>query len=140
MLNYLIALLDDSNDFSWQAAKASHAVLLCRMEQGEVTSWSDTEKIESDGQMLKDILCLHRLPIAHKNFAKISLARKQASQCPVCITMIILVTFKNITRQKEFSTDIYVVHVLPRMARSVPTLPWIVRQKIQKKINYGHSR
>ena len=27
MLDYLIALLDDSNDFSWQAAKASHAVL-----------------------------------------------------------------------------------------------------------------
>ena len=46
MLNYLIALLDDSNDFSWQAAKASHAVLLCRMEQGEVTGWSDTEKID----------------------------------------------------------------------------------------------
>ena len=46
MLDYLIALLDDSNDFSWQAAKASHAVLLCRMEQGEVTGWSDTEKID----------------------------------------------------------------------------------------------
>ena len=45
MLDYLIAL-DDSNDFSWQAAKASHAVLLCRMEQGEVTGWSDTEKID----------------------------------------------------------------------------------------------
>ena len=29
MLDYLIALLDDSNDFLWQAAKASHAVLLC---------------------------------------------------------------------------------------------------------------
>ena len=46
MLDYLISLLDDSNDFSWQAAKASHAVLLCRMEQGEVISWSETEKID----------------------------------------------------------------------------------------------
>ena len=46
MLDYLIALLDDSNDFLWKAAKASHAVLLCPMEQGEVTSWSDTEKID----------------------------------------------------------------------------------------------
>ena len=44
MLDYFIALLDDSNGFSWEAPKASHAVLLCRMEQGEVTSWSDTEK------------------------------------------------------------------------------------------------
>ena len=46
MLDYLIALLDDSNDFSWQAAKASPAVLLCHVEQGEVTGWSDKEKID----------------------------------------------------------------------------------------------
>ena len=46
MLDYLIALLDNSNDFSSQAAKASHAVLLCHMEQGEVARWSDTEKID----------------------------------------------------------------------------------------------
>ena len=36
MLEYLIALLDDSNDFLWQATKARYPVLLCRMEQGEV--------------------------------------------------------------------------------------------------------
>ena len=48
MLDYLIALLDDSNDFSWQAAKASHAVLLCRMEQGEIASFAETEKNRSD--------------------------------------------------------------------------------------------
>ena len=46
MLDYIISLLDDSNDFSWQAAKASHTVLLCRMEQGKVTSWSQTDKID----------------------------------------------------------------------------------------------
>ena len=37
MLNYLIDLLDDAQDFSWTVAKASHAELLCCMEQGEVT-------------------------------------------------------------------------------------------------------
>ena len=46
MLDYLVALLDDAQDFSWEAAKASHAVLLCRMEQGEVESYSDVEKID----------------------------------------------------------------------------------------------
>ena len=45
-LDYLIALLDDSTKFSCQTAKASHAVLLCHMEQGEVTGWLDTEKID----------------------------------------------------------------------------------------------
>ena len=32
--------------FLWQAAKASHAVLLCQMEQGEISSWAETEKID----------------------------------------------------------------------------------------------
>ena len=40
VLNYLIALLDDSNDFSWGAAKACYAVLLCRMEQGEIKDYT----------------------------------------------------------------------------------------------------
>ena len=34
MLDYVINLLDDAQDFSWSSAKASHVVLLCRMEQG----------------------------------------------------------------------------------------------------------
>ena len=44
MLEYLISLLDDSNDFSWSAAKASHAVLLCRMEQEEIQNFTQVEK------------------------------------------------------------------------------------------------
>ena len=35
-LDYLVALFDDANDISWDATKASHTVLLCRMEQGEI--------------------------------------------------------------------------------------------------------
>ena len=46
MLEYMIALMDDANDFSWSSAKASHAVLLCHMEQGEVTSYADMVAIE----------------------------------------------------------------------------------------------
>ena len=46
MLDYLIALLDDSNDFSWSAAKASHAVLLCRMEQGEISEYTQTDLVD----------------------------------------------------------------------------------------------
>ena len=46
MLDYVIDLLDDATDFSWASAKASHAVLLCRLEQGEIKSWSETEKID----------------------------------------------------------------------------------------------
>ena len=42
----MISLMDDVNDFSWISAKASHAVLLCRMEQGEIKSYSDTLAID----------------------------------------------------------------------------------------------
>ena len=45
MLDYLIALMD-ANDFSWDVARASHAVLLCRMEQGEVKNYCDTDKLD----------------------------------------------------------------------------------------------
>ena len=45
MLDYLISLLDDSNDFSWSSAKASHAGLLCLMEQGEIKDFTETDKI-----------------------------------------------------------------------------------------------
>ena len=50
MLDYL-NLLENATDLSWAAAKASHAVMLCRMEQGGGgggggKEWSDVEKID----------------------------------------------------------------------------------------------
>ena len=56
MLNYLTNLLDDTND------KASHAVLLCRMEQAKIKSWADTEKIDCVRRALaqKHGMVLHR--------------------------------------------------------------------------------
>ena len=45
MLEYLTEIMEDANDFGWQLAKASHAVLLCRMEDGKV-DWSETHKID----------------------------------------------------------------------------------------------
>ena len=46
MLDYLIQLLEDANDFSWDAAKASHAVLLCRMEQRDIKNYMQVEKMD----------------------------------------------------------------------------------------------
>ena len=45
MLLYLADIMSDATDFSWQNAKAAHAVLLCDMERGAVT-WKDTSKID----------------------------------------------------------------------------------------------
>ena len=46
MLDYLISLLDDSNDFSWTSALACHTVLLCRMEQGEIQNYTQADRID----------------------------------------------------------------------------------------------
>ena len=45
MLDYISDLMDDVQDFGWNPAKASHTVLLCRMEEGKVT-WQETAKID----------------------------------------------------------------------------------------------
>ena len=36
MISYLGDLMEDATDFSWQGAKAAHAVLLCEMERGSL--------------------------------------------------------------------------------------------------------
>ena len=45
MLEYLSEIMEDANHFSWQSAKASHAVLLYRMEEGKV-EWHETHKLD----------------------------------------------------------------------------------------------
>ena len=45
MLDYLISLLADAQNFSCGVAKASHAVLPCRLEQGEIGDYSCTYQI-----------------------------------------------------------------------------------------------
>ena len=64
MLDYLSEIMEDANNFSWQSAKALHAVLLCRMEEGKV-DWSDTTKIDR-------IRCAHAQRVPPQNLASTS--------------------------------------------------------------------
>ena len=45
MLEYLSDIMVDSHNFGWQAAKASHAALLCKMEENKI-DWHETNKID----------------------------------------------------------------------------------------------
>ena len=45
MVSYLSDLMEDATDFSWQSAKAAHAVLLCEMERGSL-QWEDMDRID----------------------------------------------------------------------------------------------
>ena len=45
MISYMSDLMEDATDFSWQGAKAAHAVLCCELERGTVT-WNDSHRID----------------------------------------------------------------------------------------------
>ena len=45
MVSYLSDLMEDAIDFTWQGAKAAHAVLKCQMERGSL-QWEDTDQID----------------------------------------------------------------------------------------------
>ena len=45
MISYMADLMEDATDFSWQNAKAAHAVLCCELERGTVT-WGDVSRID----------------------------------------------------------------------------------------------
>ena len=45
MLNYLGNLMEDAFDFSWESAKASHAIVLTNMEADHL-QWTETDKLD----------------------------------------------------------------------------------------------
>ena len=45
MVSYLADLMEDATNFSWQGAKAAHAVLMCEMERRTV-KWEDGDRID----------------------------------------------------------------------------------------------
>ena len=103
MLDYLISLLDDSNDFSWQATKASHAVLLCRMEQGEVTSSRRQIKLIGFTElMLRNIFLHPRQVIAIRNSRKMLQAKNLKNPCHVSFSMILHAIIQSTMRPKGF--------------------------------------
>ena len=44
MLDYFGNLMEDASDFSWDSAKACHAILLTNKEADRI-SWNETEKL-----------------------------------------------------------------------------------------------
>ena len=42
MISYMLDLMENKTDFSWQGAKAAHTVLCCGLDRGTVT-WDQTD-------------------------------------------------------------------------------------------------
>ena len=115
-------------------------MLFCCIEQGEVTSWSDTENIAQIQHAHAQRQYLLRLQTILKNFGKNQLAQKGRKSMPCVTIMTTLVTFQSIMTPKVSFMDTYIALALLSMVKSVFTVLRIVILNIQKMINSGHGR
>ena len=136
MLDYVINLLDDANDFSWSSAKASHAVLLCRMEQGEVAGWSDVEKIDRIRRAHAQRHISQQGTQNAKNQDKSQ--NIQRKWFHVCITIKILVCKRRIMRPREYFKGMFVPLAGRWMASYIHILNLTVADQSQKTNKPGH--
>ena len=140
MLDYMISLMDDANDFSWVSAKASHAVLLCRMEQGEIRSYSDVMAIDrirranAQKHVPTSVTSSPQIPIFLRSLAK--------SQSPSLAHILIKVHVcrRNLMRPGGSFISIFVLPVSLQQGRHFHMLKLIAKTNIkvsQKMINIG---
>ena len=75
-LKYLAHLLEDASDFSFESAKACHAVVLTDMERDKLT-WEDTHEFD---RYRRQHAQRHDAPMQKQNFQ----SRKQNNEsCPL---------------------------------------------------------
>ena len=117
MLDYLVSLLDDAQDFSWEAAKASHVILLCKMEQGEIENYSQIDKIDRIRRANAQ-RHIHPHSQSHKNLFK-----NLKKLCHANISTKVLVLTVKVMTPKAFVT---IMSVLPAllMENIFPILRW----------------
>ena len=121
-------LLHAANYFSWNAAKASHAMLLCQMEQGEIASYQDAEKTDRVGRANAQ----RHVTITQnnvQNLAQKNLLQKLPSPCFVRITTLVPEFISNLMIQNVLFLNISVHLVSLSQAKHFH----IQNQKKQKK-------
>ena len=140
MLDYLIAHFDDANDFSWDTAKASHAVILCRMEQGEIKH-AQVKKINRIRRtMLKGMFLRSVHPLSIQ--ALKSIQPKPPKVCRASITTRVRVSTSNPMTCAELFTGISALIASPLLVRHLFTpnhSAAINRKNRQKTNNIGYE-
>ena len=82
-----------------QVAKANHAVLFCRMEQHEITSWFETDKFGLIPRAnAQDMLLLVIKQNSNQKFKTNWLTRKLLNLCRECTSVTLLAIFQNFRR------------------------------------------
>ena len=106
MLHYLIAHLDDSYDFSWAVTKASHAVLLCPMDLGEIRDYTQTDFLDR----VRRAHAQRHLP-SNTQSSTLSVAFKKDRNIKSMPSQKVLVLIQSPMKIKVFYTDTFVQHV-----------------------------
>ena len=136
MLDYVINLLEDANDFSWASTKASHAVFLCQMEQGEVVGWSDVEKIDRirRAHAQRHISQQSAQGKAHEKNGK------QPTKFVACVyfNKNMCSQTKRIMKPKVSIIGIFVRCVGKRIVKCIHIHRWIAEDQRQKTNEAGH--
>ena len=126
MLEYLAEIMEDSHDFGFSAAKGSHAVLLCRMEEGHIT-WNETHKIDRVRRAY-DPLRNHKILMSRKNQVS------KTHPCPAGTFKRMHVLTKLTMTSMAVHTYMSVVSVTPRV-RQLPIHPRsVVKQKTSRAL------
>ena len=137
MLDYVINFLDDAQDFSWFSAKASHAVLLCRMEQGEIGGWFEVEKID---EVRRDHAQRHGNPQLVQNVKGLEKNHKFPAKFTPCVYFDKNACSQTkIMKTRAFFIDIFVLLVSSWMEKHMVIPNWTVGEPIQKKNKNGHA-
>ena len=76
MISYMSDLMEDATDFSWQGAKAAHAVMPCEMEHS-VLSWEDSDCIDR----IRNVHAQKHVVNSRSNWAKTSDVTKKPWFC-----------------------------------------------------------
>ena len=71
MLDYLGNLMEDASDFSWESAKAAHAIVLTNMEADRL-NWTETEKLDR----IRRAHAQRHVTVPYSNTSKLSQGRK----------------------------------------------------------------
>ena len=115
-------------DFSWSSIRASHAVLLCRMEQGEIGGWQEVEKIDR---------VRHAHAQRHTSHQSNSAKSQEKNYGPV--TKNFPCVHRNIPmKQKVCCINTYVMLVGQVRARHT-LIPNLIEERKQKTSSFGHA-
>ena len=139
MLNYLIDLMNDAKDFSWVWPRP--AMLLCRMEQGEVTGYDQVDRID---RIRRANAQKHVAQGSHNSnvsqFGKKSIAK--VDLCLANFSIKVRVHIPIHMKLEALCINTYVLIALQCPTKLFHILKWIVgirKKSIQKTTKSGHE-